>query len=456
MESKLSKASFIGYGLGDSANNFAFAMGALFLLNYYTDVAGIGATEVGTMLLLVRVFDAFADVIAGRFVDKTNTKYGKFRPFLLFVSPVLLIFGILVFYVPTHWEHDAKLIYAYITYAGLGLAYSFVNIPYGSLATVMAQSPQDRAKLGMSRTIGGTLVYISLAFFLGPKILHSSPAEMEGVYQTTTITLAVIGMLLYYICFKTSKEVVTRSLKQPSLKESLNTLKKNNALMMLCFAAVCTLVGSFSVSASLLYYVRYVLGKPELFSTIVIIQIGAGIIVAPFIPKLTSLIGKKNVFLSGIGISALGNIIFFFFSTPETSTIIIFALITVIALGMGCAMTIMWALEADTVEYGEFITGVRIEGLTYSLFSFFRKCGQAVGGSVPAFILGATGFIANAPSQTHETILGIRGAMTLAPSGFLFIAFIIMLFYPLTDKKFTEMVKEIGNRQEKTKGRVKP
>lgn len=124
MNQQLSWRTIVGYSLGDVANNFAFAMGALFLLSYYTDVAGVGAAAAGTMLLLVRVFDAFADVFAGRVVDSVNTRWGKFRPFLLFGTVPLMIFSVLVFWVPTDWSHSSKVVYAYLTYMGLGLCYS--------------------------------------------------------------------------------------------------------------------------------------------------------------------------------------------------------------------------------------------------------------------------------------------------------------------------------------------
>lgn len=148
MNQPLSWRAIVGYSLGDVANNFAFAMGALFLLSYYTDVAGVGAAAAGTMLLLVRIFDAFADVVAGRIVDSVNTRWGKFRPFLLFGSAPLMLFSVLVFCVPTEWSHSSKVIYAYLTYMGLGFCYSMVNIPYGSLATAMTQEPRSRARLG--------------------------------------------------------------------------------------------------------------------------------------------------------------------------------------------------------------------------------------------------------------------------------------------------------------------
>lgn len=198
MSQQLSWRAIIGYSLGDVANNFAFAMGALFLLSYYTDVAGVGAAAAGTMLLLVRVFDAFADVSAGRIVDSVNTRWGKFRPFLLFGSAPLMAFSVLVFCVPAEWSHSSKVIYAYITYMGLGICYSLVNIPYGSLATAMTQQPQSRARLGAARSIAASLTFVCLAFLIGPRISGASPTEMQDVYLFWTIILAVAGTVLYF------------------------------------------------------------------------------------------------------------------------------------------------------------------------------------------------------------------------------------------------------------------
>ncbi|EYD85417.1 glucuronide carrier protein [Escherichia coli 1-176-05_S3_C2] len=407
MNQQLSWRTIVGYSLGDVANNFAFAMGALFLLSYYTDVAGVGAAAAGTMLLLVRVFDAFADVFAGRVMDSVNTRWGKFRPFLLFGTAPLMIFSVLVFWVPTDWSHSSKVVYAYLTYMGLGLCYSLVNIPYGSLATAMTQQPQSRARLGAARGIA--------------------------------------GMVLYFICFKSTRENVVRIVAQPSLKISLQTLKRNRPLFMLCIGALCVLISTFAVSASSLFYVRYVLNDTGLFTVLVLVQNLVGTVAsAPLVPGMVARIGKKNTFLIGALLGTCGYLLFFWVSVWSLPVALV--ALAIASIGQGVTMTVMWALEADTVEYGEYLTGVRIEGLTYSLFSFTRKCGQAIGGSIPAFILGLSGYIAN-QAQTPEVIMGIRTSIALIPCGFMLLAFVIIWFYPLTDKKFKEIVVEIDNRK---------
>lgn len=431
--------------LGDIANNFAFAMGALFLLSYYTDVAGVGAAAAGTMLLLVRVFDAFADVFAGRVVDSVNTRWGKFRPFLLFGTAPLMIFSVLVFWVPTDWSHGSKVVYAYLTYMGLGLCYSLVNIPYGSLATAMTQQPQSRARLGAARGIAASLTFVCLAFLIGPSIKNSSPEEMVSVYHFWTIVLAIAGMVLYFICFKSTRENVVRIVAQPSLKISLQTLKRNRPLFMLCIGALCVLISTFAVSASSLFYVRYVLNDTGLFTVLVLVQNLVGTVAsAPLVPGMVARIGKKNTFLIGALLGTCGYLLFFWVSVWSLPVALV--ALAIASIGQGVTMTVMWALEADTVEYGEYLTGVRIEGLTYSLFSFTRKCGQAIGGSIPAFILGLSGYIAN-QVQTPEVIMGIRTSIALVPCGFMLLAFVIIWFYPLTDKKFKEIVVEIDNRK---------
>ena len=442
---KLKWPTIIGYSLGDVANNFAFAMGALFLLSYYTDVAGVGAAAAGALLLGVRFFDAFADLLAGRVVDSVNTRWGKFRPFLLFASIPLMIISVLVFYVPSSLSHTGKVIYATITYAGLGLFYSLVNIPYGSLATAMTQDPLSRARLGAGRSIAASLTFVVLAFVIGSQIGGSDVASVQATYLHYTTMLAIAGLVLYFLCFKSTKENVIRTVAQPALGVSLRTVKKNHALIMLCGGALFMLTATFAVTATGMFYVRYVVGDPSLFTVMVLVQMFIGsVLPAFFVPSLVRRFGKKNTFLIGASIGFIGYLLFFFLSGWNFFAAM--AGLCVASIGMGFAMTVMWALEADTVEYGEYQTGIRIEGLTYSLFSLTRKCGQALGGSIPAFIMGAAGYIANA-EQTEEVIFSIRASIALLPAGAIAVSFLIMLFYPLTDAKFAQIMKEITARR---------
>src|SRR4051794_31972051 len=233
-------AQYVGYGAGDAANNLAFSMTSMFLLLYYTDVVGIAATTVGTLFLVVRVFDGFADLFAGRVVDRTNTRWGRFRPYLLFAAVPLLALNVALFTVPDLGA-TGELVYAYVTYILLGLAYSLVNIPYGSLATAMTQDPVERSKLATCRVLGSNSAILLLAVAVAPQI--ESSGDLQRSLTITTIALAVIGTGLYLSAFLTSRERVVHTARPPTLRETFVSARENTALLVLCGSSVVFLIG---------------------------------------------------------------------------------------------------------------------------------------------------------------------------------------------------------------------
>lgn len=435
----------LGYGLGDMANNFAFSMGSLFLLIYYTDVVGIPIAAAGTMLAAMRIYEAIMDMIVGRIIDRTATRHGRFRPFLLYGSMPLMLLSIAVFSVPSGWSSGWKLFYAYVTYALLGAAYSLVNIPYGSLATVMTQLAQERARLGSARTFMAVCSFSFLTMVVGPSVARLNGAALQAWLTQLTLILAIVGVILYFICFKSTREIVDREVEHPKLIDSIGTLSRNYPLLMLCASALCVLVGYSSSGAALIYFARYVLGDAkEFFVTIGLIGLFSAIIVVPVVPMLVRRIGKKNTFLVGLTIAALGYGALY--PASEYSKVSVYSSFAVASFGVRMSMSIMWALEADTVEYGQWRTGMRIEGLTYSFFSLARKCGRSVGGSIPAFLLATSGYIPNALVQNDSARQGIRLAVALVPSVAFAAAFAVMLLYPLTDFRFSVLVNDIKKR----------
>lgn len=440
--------SVIGYGLGDAANNFVFAMGMLFLLNYYTDVAGISAAAAGAMLMLVRFYDAALDLVAGRIIDRAraSTRRGRFRPYLLWGSLPLLLINVAVFSVPAAWSESGKLAYAYVTYALLGTAYAFVNIPYGSLASVMTQLPRERSLLSASRSLLATATVIFLAFVLVPLLRSVHGEALQAELTRLTLILAVVGMLLYFVCFKTTREVVERSIENPKWKDSVATLRANRPLQILCLTALCALIGVGSTGASTMYYVRYVLGDAKHFLTIVLITTISGAVVSvPLAPMLVGRLGKKLTFQIGMAVAALAHLSLSF--VAASSLIWIVGTLAVGSVGSMLAMTVMWALESDTVEYGEWKTGMRIEGMNYSAFSLTRKCGQALGGSIPAFLLAGSAYTPNLATQTQAVLRVITQGVALVPAIAFGSAFLVMSIYPLSDRRFLELIQEIKTRR---------
>ncbi|MFY9634562.1 glucuronide transporter [Pseudarthrobacter sp. BIM B-2242] len=443
---KLNKLSIIGYGAGDAANNLAFTTATMFLLVYYTDVAGISAAAAGTLLLVVRLFDAFADVFAGRLVDRTYSKrFGKFRPFIMFGSIPLLLLSVATFSVPQLGE-SGTLLYAYVTYAALGLAYSLVNIPYGSLAGAMTQDPGERAKLGSARMIGGLLVGSALGIFVAPLIKPG--ADLQSTFTTITLVFVVIGAGLYFFTVLTAKERVHRAVPNVSVKQSIETLKGNKPLLMLCVSSFFFLSGYLALTSVQLYYLRDVLGRLDLYPVLSIIQLVLTFALAAVMPKLVRSIGKKNIYIYSSLVTVAGGVVIFL--TPASMVMVGFGGLVLSLVGVLAMSIVVWALEADTVEYGEWKTGVRTEGITYALFSFTRKSGQAVGGALAAYALALGGYKSGGVAQTPEAIFGIQIAAGALPAILTFLAVLVMTKYTLTDVKHAEILKEIQERRTKT------
>jgi glucuronide carrier protein len=439
---KLSKLSILGYGAGDAANNLAFTTATMFLLVYYTDVAGISAAAAGTLLLSVRIFDAFADVFAGRLVDRAFSKrFGKFRPFIMFGSIPLLLLSVAAFSVPQIGE-TGMLLYAYVTYAALGLAYSLVNIPYGSLAGAMTQDPGERAKLGSARMVGALLVGSALGIFVAPLIKPG--ANLQSTFTIVTLAFVVIGAALYFFTFLTAKERVHRSVPKVSFKQSMATLKTNRPLLMLCLSSFLFLTGYLALSSVQLYYLRDVLGRLDLYAVLSIAQLVVTFALAPFMPKLVRNFGKKTIYVVAGALAITGGAIVFF--APATMAWVGFSGLLLSMLGVMAVNIVVWALEADTVEYGEWKTGVRTEGITYALFSFTRKTGQAVGGALAAYSLAAGGYKSGA-THSAESLQAIQFAAGALPAIMTILAIVVMAKYKLTDAFHAQILGEIKARR---------
>ena len=461
VDERLPKRSILGYGFGDFANNLAFTLSTAFLLYYYTDVAGLSAASVATMFFVVRLWDAFADVFAGRLVDRTMTRMGKFRPFILFGAIPLLFLSYLTFHVPASLEQGQKLLYAYVTYAVLGLVYSLVNIPYGSLASAMTQSVNERAKLVASRFFGGALGGIVLTYVIAPRIsglreekktLSSAEYQekVQAIFTQTTLLFVVIGSAAYLVTWWFCREKVVRTQPRVSLRDTWDTLKGNTPLGYLCAASFFYLIGLFAVGGASVYYAQYVLGDIKWVGPITLVNSGISIVAAPFIPWLVDRFGKKALFQYCGVFTVVGGLALFF--TPAGAVVPALIFLGVKGIGAALINTLMFGLEADTVEYGEWTSGKRTEGTTYALFSFTRKITQSVGGALGAAALAWGGYLSATasvpnPIQPESAVTAIRATMGLIPAVAALIAMIIFWKYPLTDARFREIRNETELRK---------
>jgi glucuronide carrier protein len=440
---KLRLAHYIGYASGDVANNLTFSMASLFLLIYYTDVAGISASTAGTLFLVVRVWGGITDLVAGRAVDETNTRWGRFRPYLVFASPPLLLLLVALFSIPGGLSDGAKVLWAFASYGLFSLAYSFVNIPYGSLGAAITQDPDERAKLSTARIMAASLTILLIAFVVAPQV--SGARDLQRSLTVTTIVFAIVGMALYLLCSATSRERVVRSAAKVSLRDTLGMLRHNRPLVILCVSSLLFLTGMFALQTVGVYYARDVLGDADLYIAMTIVQTVGMIAAAAVVPKAVQALGKKRAYLlsGAVGAAAgLGLAV-----APGSAPAVGLALFAVLGFGLGVINTLIFAFQADTVDYGEWKSSVRAEGSSYAVLSFTRKAGQGVGGAAAAYTIGLGGYVSGAATQTTGAVRSIRIAAGLVPAVAILAAIGVMLAYPLTEKAFRQMVAEIAQRR---------
>jgi glucuronide carrier protein len=440
---KLRASQYLGYAAGEVANNLTFQMVAVFLLIYYTDVAGVSASTAGTLLLVVRVWGGITDLFAGRAVDETATRWGRFRPYLLLASAPLLVLLVVTFSIPGRLGASATLVWALVSYALFSLAYSFVNIPYGSLAAAMTQEPDERAKLSSARAVSASLTILLIAVVVSPQI--QGAADLQRSLTLTTAVFAAVGFGLYVWCFAASREAVPSAPDKVGVRETAAMIRHNRPLVLLCAATLLFLTGMFSLSAVAVFYARDVLGNADLYILMTALQTLAMVAAAALVPKLVGTIGKKRAYVVAGGIAAGAAVAFAL--VPASIPALAIACYGILGVGLGAINALIFAFQADTVEYGEWKSGVRAEGASYAILSFTRKAGQGIGGAAAAYTLGIGGYVSGAATQTHAAVTSIKVAAGVVPAVAVAGAVGVMLAYPLTEKAFRAVVAELAERR---------
>jgi glucuronide carrier protein len=432
---KLSRLSVVAYGAGDAANSMIISTANMFLLVYYTDVAGISAAAAGTLLVVARVFNAFTDIAAGRIVDRVQSKrWGKFRPFLMF-GFVPLLLGAAVFHIPDV-DPSSKLLYAYCTYGLVCLAYSLVNVPYGCLVGAMTQDPRERARLGGARTIGGLSVGATLGFCIAP--LLGAGGDMQQIFTVMTLVFAAVGSALYLFTAVACREQIGGSVPKITLRQSTDALKANSPLVVLCISSVLFVTGTSATGAAQFFYLRDVLSRVDLFPVMAAAQVAITLTLAVVMPRLVARWGKRAAYTAGGCAGAAGGLVVFL--APAGLPWLAVTGLVLAMLSSASVSILTWALIADTVEYGEWKTGVRVQGINYALLAATRKLGMGFGGGLVAFSLAWGGYSSAAPEQAESAVLAIRAAAGLLPAALVLAAAGIMYWYRLTDKRHAELV----------------
>ena len=418
---RLTMANRVGYGLGDLANTLSFGMTAGFLLVYYTDVLGISAAAAGTLFLVARIWDAINDPMMGTLCDKLFQKHqgvgDKFRPFLLKGSWLMLVTGILVFWAPEGLSDTQKLIWAYVTYIAWGMCYTFVNIPYGSLATVMTQDPGERASLAGARamgSVGGSVIPTVIV----PMFLSLFADDMSKAYLYSVAVLGFGSLVCYLLAYRFTQEHIKH---QPapdagkvSFSDTLRTLGKNKPFLCVSIASMFLLTAIMGQGSVLFYYLSQNLGGAVWVITANgLIQVACVVVLGSVIGKLVARFGAGNIMITAFSVVAVVSTVAFLLPTSIVSLFAFFA------IGMPALLIthiLVWANIADCIDYNYEISGQRQEGLIYSSYSFMRKMGQAIAGFVAGMGLSIIGYDAALDVQSDSTLLGIKAIMFLLPA----------------------------------------
>jgi len=435
---KLSVKEKIGYSLGDTASHFVWDMVGFWLLFFYTDVYGISAAAAGTIMLVARFWDMAIDPVIGIVSDRTNTRWGKFRPYIFFGAIPYAILAILTFTTPNFGE-AGKILYAGVTYVLLMTAYAFINLPYSALGAVMTDDTYERAGLNTYRFIAGfagqfivTGLALTLAEFFG------SGDKAQG-FQYTVVLFAIISLIFFFITFKTTRERVQPPKEQVnSLKADVGNLFKNKAWIILACVGIISFIMFAMQNAAIAYYFKYYLGRENNVQLFNVIGTVALIVAIPLSKPLARRFGNKNVFIGSSLVSGLFFMLIYLPGTTDLTTIYVFNIIAKMAYAP--AVPLLWTMIADSADYGEWTTGRRATGLYFSAAVFAQKAGWGIGAAIAGWILTASGFIPNIV-QNDTAITGIKLLVSVIPGILYMSCAIFMIFYTI-DSKTTLLMKE--------------
>jgi GPH family glycoside/pentoside/hexuronide:cation symporter len=450
-----------GYGLGDAASSMFWKIFGMYLLFFYTDVYGIPAAVVGTMFLVTRVWDSCFDPVVGILADRTETRWGKFRPYLFWVAIPFGLIGVLTFYTPDA-NMTSKIIYAYVTYSLMMMVYSLINVPYASLLGVMSADGKERTTLSSYRMVfafGGSLLALWL---IEPLVRYFGRGNMTSQHGwlMTMVVFSLITTAFFWGCFSLTRERIQPiKEKSASLKVDVKDLLSNKPWWILLGAGVAALIFNSIRDGGAVYYFKYYVQTIPGFNlkwgfidtslslTTLYLVLGqasniVGVILAtPFANRF----GKKNTYLGAMFLAAVLSVLFYAFHKTDIVPILVFQCL--ISICAGCIFPLLWSMYADTADYSEWKKGRRATGLIFSSSSMSQKFGWTIGGATTGWLLGYYGFHANA-IQSDATQTGIRWMLSILPAIGAVLSVLFISVYPLSEQKLERITKELTRKRE--------
>jgi GPH family glycoside/pentoside/hexuronide:cation symporter len=469
VESKM-RVSFwekCAYGMGDMACNFFWMTFVYFGLFFYTDVFGIPAAIAGTMLFIVRIVDIIYDVFVGAMADRVKSKYGKFRPWILWFGIPFGVIGFLAFYTPD-LAMSAKIVYAYITYTAMMLVYSSLNVPYGAMMAVMTPDSNERTSLSAYRAIfaqfGGLVVLLLTMILVKYFAAGHSGTETQAMqfgFSTVMGIYSALAIIMFMICFFNTRErVVSVSQENNKMLDDLKDLVTNLPWILLTCVAILTLIFVCVRSGAQIYYLKYYLVEAELFgikmgyevlmTVFGFIATGVAILGTMLLKPVAAIFGKRNTYIGAMGLSSVFCAAFFFIPANQIWTMLICQ--AAVNLFIGPSMAITWSMYADVADDSEVKTGRRATGLIYSSATMAQKFGWSIAAFVSGLFLAAFGFVANT-ELGPEALGGIKFLFSWAPIIGTALAIVALLFYKLDEKTVLENTAKLEAMKAEKEGK---
>lgn len=451
---KLKAKNYFGYAIVDLGNNIAFAVVSSYLTLFYTDVLGarlsdadaaVWLSAITAIMIIARVWDGVNDPIMGVLVQRAKpTRAGKFRGYILYGGIPLALVTVLMFLPIQTASLGVCIAFAAVTYIAYGMLYTVVLVPYGSLATVMTRDGSERSKLSIARSIGGGIGGVP-AGILFPLLVYSVAADGVSVLDGTklVIAMAVIAVIVtaaYLVGFFCTKENYSYPAEQQKmeLKTTLKALLKNKPFITMSLAGMLLIASSMYISTIDLYLFNIYYGKTGMMTFVTLATYAPMVVMIPFTGKIIKKIGKKEMCLVGLALSAVSSLVTLCWKIPNPWVFIAFTFLQ--GCGIGFFTLEIWAMAMDVIDYQELLSKKREEATSYAIFTFMRKIGQAIAAIVPA-LLSAVGYVASRGygGQLAETVDGIYLLATAVPFALFALMLVLMAIYPLGKKKDGEM-----------------
>jgi len=434
----------IAYGLGDTATNLVWRTLMVFLPIFYTDVFGLSAAAVGTLLLVCRYFDGITDFLMGLIADRTNTRWGKFRPWILWST---IPFGLTTVLTFTAVDLAApwKLVYAYVTYSALILAFTANNVPYSALMGVLSPDPAERTSISSFRFF--------FAFFGGlltqglniPLVAWFGRGDDVTGYAWTMTLFAALAVILLFITFASTRERVVPVVSAPgALGRDVRLLFRNRPWLIL-FALGLLFVTMTSLKQGVtMYYFKYYVGDTFLATSFMVSGLVAAMIGAALTHRCAQLIGRKLLMQVCFGVALVSSALLYGAGPQDITFMYVLSAIT--EFSTGPIVTLFFAMLGDAADWGEWKENRRMTGLVYSAGTLSMKFGTGVAGALTGWLLTAFGYVANV-TQTGEALNGIRLLISVFPAAAAALAILIFAFYPLTEKFLATISSDLGRER---------